>query len=110
MGYWRQAGFRIAAMLLAAVVCGDVTLDAACDPIATSGPTTTAVSAVGDVAHDACADFCMPDCFCCSRSEASGPVLVVPPLSALSAAPPVVATCAPEGVRPVPELPPLLLA
>lgn len=110
MASWRKAGFRLVAVLLAAVVLGDVRLDAACDPIAAPGPRSAAVSAVDGAGHDACAGVCVADCFCCSRSEASGPVPVVPPPAPVSAAAPLPADSAPDGVRPVPELPPLLLA
>lgn len=111
MTFWRRDGSRVAAMLLAAVVCGDVTLDAACDPIALPGPASVAaVSPANAGSRDACADFCVPDCFCCSRSEASGSILVVPPPATVTEAAPARPAAAPVGVRPVLELPPLLPA
>jgi hypothetical protein len=111
MAFWRRSGFRLAAVLLAAVVCGDVTLDAACDRVVLPGPArAAAVSLAEATGDDAGADSCRPDCFCCSRSEAPGPVLVVPPPTLLSASAPAGPAAAPEGVRPVPELPPLPLA
>lgn len=111
MTFWRGTGPRIVALLLAAVVCADVTLDAACDPIGFPGPpAAVAVSPDETGGADTCADFCVPDCFCCSRSEAAGPELVLPALTALATVP-----CAPPGsvpavVRPVPQPPPLGLS
>ncbi len=111
MTFWRGTGPRIVALLLAAVVCADMTLDAACDPIAFPGPPAAAAVAPDETGGaDTCADFCVPDCFCCSRSEAAGPELVLPVLTALATVP-----CAPPGsvpavVRPVPQPPPLALS
>ena len=88
MTFWCGTGPRIVALLLAAVVCADMTLDAACDPIAFPGPpAAAAVSPDETGGADACADLCVPDCFCCSRSEAAGQELVLPALTALAQVP-----------------------
>ena len=42
MAFWRRTGLRVVAMVLAAVLCADVTLDAACDPVVLPGPATAA--------------------------------------------------------------------
>ena len=97
---------RLVALLLTTVVCADVTLDAACDPIGVPGPSTS-VAAANAPSGDACAGSCIPDCFCCSRSETAGPALALPPPTLLrqtAAATPASITA---GVRPVSELPPL---
>lgn len=99
------------AFLLAAAVCADVTLDAACDPIGLPGPAKTAAVFCSDTgADDACAQSCVPDCFCCSRSETAGQALTLPPLTALAQAPTPIADSALAVVRPVPEPPPLALS
>ena len=98
-------------MALAAVLCADVTLDAACDPIAFPGPAATAaVSPDASGGADTCADFCVPDCFCCSRSEAARPELVLPALTPLARAAAASPLSVPAVVRPVPEPPPLALS
>jgi len=111
MSFWRRTGFRVAAMVLAAVLCADVTLDAACDPIAFPGPAAAAaVSPDENGGAGTCADFCVPDCFCCSRSEAAGPELVLPALTALAQVPYASPESVPAVVRPVPQPPPLALS
>ena len=111
MESWRRAGPRIVALLLAAIVCADVTLDAACDPIRLPGPASTvpAFSAAAGTG-DAIEDTCVADCFCCSRSETAGPALVLPGLSLLTQAGAATAAFVPAVVRPVPEPPPLALS
>jgi len=98
------------ALLLAAVVCADVTLDAACDPIRLPSPESTAVLSAGSEASDACAETCVADCFCCSRSETAVPAVALPGLTALAQAPPPAPVSVPAVVRPVLELPPLALS
>jgi len=109
MPFWRCP--RLVALLLAAVVCADVTLDAACDPIGLLDPTTTAKAFSADTAScEACAATCVGDCFCCSRSETAGPAMTLPPLTALSRCPSPDPASVPAFVRPVPEPPPLALS
>ena len=98
-------------MLLAAVVCADMTLDAACDPIAFPGRAAAAGVRPADAGRaDACADECVPDCFCCSRSETAGTALTLPGLSDLAQAPSPSLAPVPAVVRPVPDPPPLALS
>lgn len=110
MTLWRRPGPRLLALLLAAVVCADMTLDSACDPIDLPGPASAvaALSAAGSA--DACTSFCIPDCFCCSRSETAGPALTLPPLTALAQAPSPNPAPVAAVVRPVAEPPPLALS
>lgn len=108
MTSWCGTGPRLVALLLAAVVCTDVTLDAACDPIGLRGPASVAAASSADCGPaDACAGSCVPDCFCCSRSEAAGPALVLPSLTALAQVPSPDPVSVSAVVRPVPEPPPL---
>jgi hypothetical protein len=99
------------AFLLASVVCADLTLDAACDPTAFPGPASAAAARSADTGNgDACADSCVLDCFCCSRSETAVLALALPGLTVLAHAPcsgPVWVTAV---ARPVPEPPPLALS
>lgn len=106
MSLGRRMGLRLVALALAAVVCADVTLDAACDPLRMPD-SIVSVSGASSEAEDACAESCVPDCFCCSRSETAGPALALPPPTLLrqtAAATPASITA---GIRPVSELPPL---
>ena len=108
MTFLRRTGCRVVALLLAAAVCVDVTLDAACDPIDLSGPASAVAALSADTGSaDACASFCVPDCFCCSRSETAGPALTLPPLTALAQVPSPDPASVPAVVRPVAEPPPL---
>ena len=109
MVFRRGTGPRLVALLLAVVVSADITLGAACDPIdlPASAPGATAVSAGGSAPVDACTSFCVPDCFCCSRSETAGPALTLPDLSAIARAISPVPASVPSIARPVPEPPPL---
>jgi hypothetical protein len=111
MSSWRRIGPRLVALLLAAVICGDVTLDAACDPIDLPAPASASTAVSADMAStDACASFCIPDCFCCSRSETAGLALTLPALTDLSHAPSPGLAPVQAVVRPVPEPPPLGLS
>ena len=111
MASWRKTGPRLVALLLAAVVCADVTLDAACDPIRLPGPASTVPAFSADAGTgDACADTCVADCFCCSRSETAGPALILPGLTVLAQAAAAIAASVPAVVQPVPEPPPLALS
>ena len=107
----RKNGPRFVALLLAAVVSADVTLDAACDPIRLPGPASTVPALTADAGTgDACEDTCVADCFCCSRSETAGPALILPGLSLLARAGAVSPAFVPAVVQPVPEPPPLALS
>jgi hypothetical protein len=111
MTSWRATGPRLVALLLAAVVCADMTLDAACDPIRLPGPVSTVPAFSADTGTgDACADTCVADCFCCSRSETAGPALALPGLTALAQAASLDPASVPAVVRPVPQPPPLALS
>jgi hypothetical protein len=111
MTFWRRTGPRLVALLLAAVVCADITLDAACDPIALPGAESSVPAfSVDTGTGDACGDTCVADCFCCSRSETAGPALILPSLTELAQAPSPSPASVPTVVRPVAEPPPLALS
>ena len=111
MTSWLGTGPRLVAWLLAAVVCADVTLDAACDPIRIPWPASAAAAFSADnETSDACAGTCVADCFCCSRSEAAVPALALPGLTVLAQAPSPDPVSVPAVVRPVLEPPPLALS
>jgi hypothetical protein len=102
---------RLVAVILTALACSEVSLDAACDPIPLPGPASASAGLSADTGSaDACAAFCVPDCFCCSRAETAGPALTLPPLTALAQAPSLNPASVPAIVRPVPEPPPLALS
>ena len=62
---------KIAALLLLAVIAIDIP-DAGCDPIGIPGDRPVLTSPPAEDG-DACADFCVPDCFCCSITLAALP-------------------------------------
>ena len=106
----RWGTVRLAACLLLAVIAADLASDARCDDGATSARGAAAVSDQGQRqgrTHEPCTDFCVPDCFCCSRSVAAGPALLLPEPERLL----LFDAPAPErwleGVRPVVDRPPL---
>jgi hypothetical protein len=58
-------GARVAAILVLGLIVMDLG-DAACDPVTIpDGPVLLSPLPGGG---DACADFCVPDCFCCSTT------------------------------------------
>jgi hypothetical protein len=110
MAIWRSSGPRLVALLLAALVCADVTLDAACDPIRLPGLASTVPAfSAGPQTGDACTDTdtCVADCFCCSRSETAGPAMILPDLTVVAQAAAMSPASIPAVVQPVPEPPPL---
>jgi hypothetical protein len=109
MNVWRGTGFRLVALLLTTIVCADATLDAACDPIRLLGAETSVV-ATDAPASDPCAASCIPDCFCCSRSETAGPMLALPTPALLRQTAPATTDSITAGIRPVSERPPLTLS
>jgi len=100
---------RLVALLLTTVVCADVTLDAACDPIGVPRAVTSVV-ATNAGSTDACAESCIPDCFCCSRSETAGPALALPLPALLRQTAAATSASITAGIRPVSERPPLALS
>jgi hypothetical protein len=108
MTFWRRSGPRLVVLLLAAVLCADASLDAACDPLDLLAPVSASMTLSANTGStDACASFCVPDCFCCSRSETAGPALTLPALTALAQVPFAVPAFVPAVVRSVLEPPPL---
>lgn len=99
---------RAAACLLLAVIAADLIADTACDSfdLGAASATTVQARASGE-ANEPCADFCVPDCFCCSRSVAATPIVFPTEPRRLT---PVQAPASErwtEGVRPVVDHPPL---
>ena len=108
MTFWRGTGPRLVALLLLAVACADVTLDAACDPIGFPGHATAAVAFSVDAGTcGARAATCVADCFCCSRGETAGPAVTLPALTVLARCLSPNPASVPAVVRPVSEPPPL---
>lgn len=106
---WAGAARLVAALLLA-LICADLVADARCDVDAKAAVADSTLVAGGlDRGSDEpCVSFCVPDCFCCSRSV--GAVAdVAPPRPALAAvSTPPASPRWPLGVRPVAVPPPLL--
>jgi hypothetical protein len=97
---------RAAAVLLLALLAGDLAFGAGCDPLAApSSPTVASQSESSDERCDA--SSCASDCYCCSAaaSGTGAPTILAPgPLAlAVAAAPPLTR----EGAPPLPYHPPL---
>ena len=104
---------RAAVCLLLAVIAFDVTADAACDSIslgAAAASTTEVRGGAPSGSNESCADFCVPDCFCCSRSVAAGPAVFPPEPQPLTRVDPPATDDGSDGVRPVVDRPPLARA
>jgi hypothetical protein len=100
---------RLVAMLLLAVIVTDVVGDAGCDiPSTAVRADLSMTTGVAAGSNEPCASFCVPDCFCCSRSVGAAAIIAPPrpaPLAVLDAP---AAERWPHGVRPVVDHPPLL--
>lgn len=100
---------RVAVCLLLASIAADLLADTRCDR-APSRP--SAAESLGPLQDrpgtgEPCADFCVPDCYCCSRIVAAGPAVFPAAAIPLEAIGDPVAERFPLGVRPVPYHPPL---
>ncbi len=106
-----SVALRAAACLLLAVIASDLVTDTACDSFGFGAASATTVrGAVPGGANEPCADVCVPDCFCCSRSVVAGPVVLAQePERLTSVVAPVAKRCT-EGFRPVVDHPPLARA
>lgn len=106
---WTVRWARIGAMLLLAAICGDLT-NVHCDGPLQLGATPTLSIAASD-AHesDPCTTTCVPDCFCCSRTEQSAIVQLRPDAKLLAPLGPDGFLRPASGVRPLPYHPPLNL-
>lgn len=66
---WTVRWARIGALLLLAAICVDLA-NVHCDgPMVSDGRQTAVVIASQSDSGDPCATTCVPDCFCCSRTE-----------------------------------------
>jgi hypothetical protein len=100
------------ACLLLAAICVDIVGDATCDappPVAPSATVLADLERGPSRSPEPCAEVCVPDCFCCSRSVAADPAVVPPRPVGLTR----LATPASEhgaaGWRPPVDHPPLLV-
>jgi hypothetical protein len=104
---------RLAACLLLVAIGADLFADVDCAPHFTAtadADRTLTAPAGGGAASDACAQVCVPDCFCCSTSVAAA-ARVLPPAPAFrTVAEPESGERWRQGLRPVLDLPPLLLS
>jgi hypothetical protein len=102
---------RVASLVLLAAVGVDLAGDTRCDVPQFGLEGSAAFSAaIPPGTEEPCASFCVPDCFCCSRSLVARPAVVPPepgPLTAVGLPRP---PNRPDGVRPVAVRPPLPLA
>lgn len=103
---------RLMAGALLVLIGADLVGDAACDLPLRVGQESRARLRTGapDAPREACAAFCVPDCFCCSTSVAASAAVMPPSPVPLTAVAPIAHLRRPEGVRPVADRPPLRLA
>ena len=99
--------FRVFALVLMAVVAGDL-MDAACDPFpALTQP--TAIAAGSDRDADQCTDICVADCYCCSALDSASMDAPDDPLGFLRMATFVIPPQGPSRTTAPPDQPPTLL-
>ena len=80
-GTCRRA-LRWTALLLLALIGADLAADGACWASGQLGaPDTSWTAAASGGSEDPCASGCVPDCFCCSTSEAQSFVIAAAPLA-----------------------------
>lgn len=102
---------RLFAATLVCLILADVALDGSCDPFPAFASRDAKLTSAGtEGTGDACADQCIPDCFCCSQGVAAIPATLPAVLGPAIWAPDLRAPVAPIGVRPIPYHPPLSLA
>ena len=102
---------RLAACLLVAGIGADLVGDAGCDVPSFLGSKTSAIGLPSQAnSEDACALYCVPDCFCCSRSVAAGGFVLMPELGPLTHLDLQVTERPSAGVPPVVDHPPLHLS
>jgi hypothetical protein len=99
---------KLLALVLLCVISADAVFDADCDPI--FAPGGSARLARGAEGREGCARFCIPDCFCCSRTLVAGPAVLPRGPELLTLITPFAAIPAPDPIRSVPYRPPLYLA
>jgi hypothetical protein len=103
-----SVALRAAACLLLAVIAADLVADTACDSLGLGAASAAAVgAATTDTANEPCADVCVSDCFCCSRSVAATSLLLPPEPQRLTALAVHASDRWSEGIRPVVDHPPL---
>lgn len=96
-------------MLLLAAICADLT-NVHCDgPLQIGAMQGSSLAAVASHDSDPCASTCVPDCFCCSRTEQTAMVQLRPEAAPLAPLGPDGSARAASGVRPLPYHPPLNL-
>jgi hypothetical protein len=114
---WTRRSFfdvlRVAACLLLLAIAADLGADGLCDEAPVAAVAGVALLGAGVTqpgSPEACAAFCVPDCFCCSASVPATPAVepAEPRPLAASVVPPLERW--PTGVRPVVDRPPLRLA
>lgn len=96
-------------MLLLAAICADLT-NVHCDgPVQLGAAQTPILAAADSHEGDPCAGTCVPDCFCCSRTEQTAMVQLRPDGTPLAPLGPDGFVRPASGVRPLPYHPPLNL-
>jgi hypothetical protein len=96
-------------MLLLAAICADLT-NVHCDgPMGLGGTPTLIIAAFDAHESEPCTTTCVPDCFCCSRTEQTAIVQLRPDAEPLAPLGPDGYLHPASGVRPLPYHPPLNL-
>lgn len=101
---------RAAAWLLLVVIGIDLAVDAGCDSIGSVASASAVGEATPGHTDEPCADFCVPDCFCCSRSLVAGSVVCPPVSERLSLVDAFMVGRWTVGVHPAVDHPPLARA
>lgn len=97
---------RLVACLSLVLIISDLA-EGSCDPLPLGDSTVLFASAGGPGEHDPCADFCVPDCYCCASTSPALPAYSLPENAAFSRGPASGSYRVSAGVSPLPEHVPL---
>jgi hypothetical protein len=101
---------RILAALFVCLIVADVAAEGHCDERLAPSRSVLTFSNSTTAPTDACGQVCVPDCYCCAGGVEHATVVVLTGAGRAERAAESAPPSAPDGVRPCPYHPPLLVA
>jgi hypothetical protein len=101
---------RILAALFVCLIVADVAAEGHCDERLAPSLSVLTLSSSTATTTDACGQVCVPDCYCCAGGVEHATVVVLTGVGRAERSTELAAPSAPDGVRPLPYHPPLLVA
>jgi hypothetical protein len=101
---------RLVAALFVCLIVADVASEGHCDERLTPSRSILTLSNSASTPTDACGEVCVPDCYCCAGGVEHATVVVLTGAGRAERAAALAPPSAPDGVRPLPYHPPLLVA